>query len=166
MGFVPRYAVPISVMKSSIFRSNFVGAVFGCAMMLMPFLTRAEDSDEQKAPATSTVEIPATAGHRNPVKIGKVTKGQTVTLTIGHVLWTGGGSKRGAFADWHGYRDRREHNGLPWMAVVLAVGDHNFLPDKKEFTFTVPADGELVIFANDENPNGNSGKGEVTVKVE
>ena len=100
------------------------------------------------------------------MKCGKVSAGQKVTLTIGHVLWKGGGSKAGTPVDWHGYRGRMEKNALPWMALVAAVGKQAFLPDKKEFSFTVPADGELVLFANDGNPDGNSGKGEVTVKIE
>jgi hypothetical protein len=144
----------------------FACAVLGVLSAIVPARLSAADASGQVAPATSTVTVPATAGSRNPVKIGKVTAGQKVTLVIGHVLWKGGGSKTGDSADWRGYRGRKEGNGLPWMALVAAVGKQNFLPDKKEFTFAVTTEGELVLFANDGNPDGNSGKGEVTVKVE
>lgn len=109
--------------------------------------------------------IPATAGHRNPVKFATVSAGQKVTVAIGRVYWTGGGSKKGTFTNWQGFKNRLERNALPWMALVFAVGKQNFLPDKKEFTFTVPADGDLVAFANDTNPDGNSGRGEATVTI-
>jgi len=142
-----------------------VGGALAVALLLSPLQLAAEEAD-QKAPASSSVVIPATAGPGNPVKIGLVTAGQKVTLSIGHVFWKGGGSKAGASADWHGYRNRLEKNALPWMALVAAVGKKNFLPDNKEFTFTVPADGVLVLYANDSNPNGNSGKGEVVVKID
>lgn len=112
------------------------------------------------------VDIPASATPHNPVKIATVQAGQKVTATIGHVLWKGGGSKTGIATDWHGYRNRLEKNSLPWMALVFAVGKHNILPDKKDFTFVAPADGDLVAFANDSNPNGNTGRGEVTVTIE
>lgn len=148
-------------------KATVLGCVlFGVSMAMAPLRLGAADAGDQPAPATSNVEVPATAGSRNPVTVGKVTKGQKVTLTIGHVLWKGGGTKTGVSADWRGYRGRLEGNALPWMALIAAVGKQNFLPDKKEFTFTVPADGVLILFANDSNPNGNSGKGEVTVKVE
>lgn len=126
---------------------------------------RAADGD-QPAPGMSEVEVPATAGSGNPVKVGKVTAGQKVTLVIGRVLWKGGGSKTGDSTDWRGYRGRKEGNGLPWMALVAAVGKQNFVPDKRTFTFTVPADGILVLYCNDRNPDGNSGRGELTVHVE
>jgi hypothetical protein len=51
------------------------------------------------------------------------------------------------------------------MALVAAVNHKNYLPDKKEYTFTVHEDGLLVVFANDDNPDGNTGKGEVIVTV-
>lgn len=146
--------------------ASFACASFGILSVLAPPRIGAADAGNVPAPATSTVEVPATAGQRNPVKVGPVTKGQKVTLTIGHVLWKGGGSKAGDSTDWRGHRGRFEKNGLPWMALVAAVGKQTFLADKKVFTFTVPADGDLVLFANDSNPDGNSGKGEVTVKVE
>ena len=111
------------------------------------------------------VVIPATAGHRNPVKIATVSAGQKVIVVIGRVYWTGGGSKKGTFTNWQGFKNRLERNALPWMALVFAVGEQNFPPDKKEFTFTVPADGGLVAFANDGNPDGNSGRGEARVTI-
>ena len=118
---------------------------------------------DSTAPEPIQLVVPATAGHRNPVKIATVSAGQKVTVMIGRVYWAGGGSKKGAFTNWQGFKDRLERNALPWMALVFAVGKQNFLPDKKEFTFTVPADGDLVAFANDTNPDGNSGRGEATV---
>jgi len=144
----------------------WVCTLLGLALFTSPIRSIAADTGDQPAPASSTVEVPATAGSRSPVKVGTVTAGQKITLTIGHVLWKGGGSKTGDSTDWRGYRGRKEGNGLPWLALVAAVGKQNFLPDKKVFTFTVPANGTLVLYCNDGNPDGNSGKGEVTVKVE
>ena len=120
---------------------------------------------DSTAPEPIQLVVPATAGHRNPVKIATVSAGQKVTVMIGRVYWAGGGSKKGAFTNWQGFKDRLERNALPWMALVFAVGKQNFLPDKKEFTFTVPADGDLVAFANDTNPDGNSGRAEATVTI-
>ncbi len=134
--------------------------------LLVSLLCAVAAEAQTAAPAGTAITVPATAGARNPVKVGRVTKGQTITITIGPVLWKGGGSKTGDSVNWKGYRGRLEGNGLPWMALVAAIGKQNFLPDKREFTFTAPADGELVLFANDGNPDGNKGKGEVTVKIE
>jgi hypothetical protein len=114
---------------------------------------------------TMRVEIPATSSPHHPIKITTVMSGQKVTVSIGRVLWKGGGSKTGDSTDWRGYRNRTERNSLPWMALVLGIGKHHILPDKRTFTFTAPASGELVAFANDSNPDGNSGKGEITVVV-
>ena len=111
------------------------------------------------------IVVPASAGPRNPVTVTSVKTGQKVTITAGKVLWKGGGSKGTAFTDWHGYKDRLEKNGLPWMALVAAVGKKTFVASSKEFSFTAPSDGDLVLFANDSNPKGNSGKGEVTVTI-
>jgi hypothetical protein len=116
-------------------------------------------------PEPIKVEVPASATQRNPVKIATVTTGQKITVTIGHVLWKGGGTRTGDSTDWRGFKNRLEKNSLPWMALVFAVGKQTILPDKKEFIFTAPADGDLVAFANDSNPNGNTGKGEVTVII-
>jgi len=80
-------------------------------------------------------------------------------------LWKGGGSKGTAFTDWRGYKDRLEKNGLPWMALVAAVGKMDFPRDGEEYSFEAPADGDLCFLRNDRNPNGNTGKGEVTVTV-
>jgi hypothetical protein len=140
-------------------------SLLGVAMFTAIPPAHAADGD-QSAPGVSKVEVPATSGARSPVKIGKVTAGQKVTLEIGRVLWKGGGSKTGDSTDWRGYRGRKEGNGLPWMALIAAVGKQNFVPDKRTFTFTVPADGILTLYCNDGRPDGNSGRAEVTVHVD
>ncbi len=112
-----------------------------------------------------TVEVPATASPQHPVKIANVQAGQKIMVSIGRVLWQGGGSRSGDSTDWRGYRDRTERNSMPWMALVLGIDKEYILPEKRTFTFTAPASGELVAFANDSNPDGNSGKGQLTVTI-
>lgn len=138
---------------------NFLAAVLSIGTL--SFMSAATPT----GPEPIKMVVPATAAPRNPVKIATVKAGQQVTVTIGRVFWKGGGTKTGDGTDWRGYRDRLDKNSLPWMALVFAVGKENILPDKKEFTFKAPADGDLVAFANDSNPDGNSGKGEVTVTI-
>ena len=147
-------------------RQCIVSILTGVLSVGLPLPARAATPPATSpGPEPIKVVIPASATPRNPVKIATVSAGQKITVTIGHVLWTGGGTKTGRSTDWHGFRDRLEKNSLPWMALVFAVGKKNILPDKKEFTFDAPADGDLVAFANDGNPNGNTGKGEVTVTI-
>jgi hypothetical protein len=135
------------------------------ALFFTSFTVIAEGDEEPPAPATSNVVIPAIAGAKHPVVVGKVKEGQVVTLHIGRVFWGGGGTEGKRETNWRGYPHRYEHNGLPWMALVAAVNHKSYLPDKKDYSFTVHEDGVLVVFANDDNPNGNTGKGEVTVTV-
>ena len=125
-----------------------------------------EAFDWKKFPHSKDFEIPAAATQSDPMHIARVTAGQTVTLSIRNVHWSGGGTKGKTPTDYRGYRDRREHNGLPWMALVAGIGSHHFLPDHAEYSFTVPEDGELVLFANDDRPDGNVGRAKVTVKIE
>ena len=125
-----------------------------------------EDFDWSKFPHTKDFSVPAVCGESDPIRVAHVSKGDEVTLYIGDVHWTGGGTKTGKYTGWRGYPDRYEHNHLPWMALVAKVGDRTFLPDKKEFTFTVPDDGVLALFCNDDNPDGNRGRGLVKVKIE
>jgi hypothetical protein len=139
--------------------------IISATMLCFVSSSVAAGDDEQDAPATSNIVIPATAGAKHPVVVGKVKEGQVVTMHIGRVLWGGGGSEGKKPTNWRGYLGRYERNGLPWMALVASVKHKDFLPDKKDFTFTVPQDGVLAVFANDDNPNGNTGKGEVTVTV-
>jgi len=138
---------------------------FGAALFFTSFTFAAEQDEEKPAPDTSDVVIPAIATERNPIVVGKVTQGQVVTLKVGRVLWGGGGREGKRPTNYRGYPNRTERNGLPWMALVAAVKHKYHVPDKKEYTFTVEEDGVLVLFANDDNASGNTGKGEVTVTV-
>ena len=148
-------------MKSLLIALASIAATFS----IFPRLQSAIAAGGQAQSEAIKVEVPATAGPRNPQKIATVRAGQKISVTIGHVLWKGGGSRTGNSTDWRGYRGRIERNALPWMALVFAVGKQTFLPDKREFTFTAPADGDLVAFANDSKPDGNSGKAELTVTI-
>lgn len=135
------------------------------AALLIASQCASYSAPETTKPEPIKIEVPATAGPRNPIKIATVHTGQKISVTIGPVLWKGGGSRTGDSTDWRGYRNRLEKNALPWMALVFAVGKQTVLPDKREFTFTAPADGDLVAFANDSKPDGNSGKGQLTVTI-
>jgi hypothetical protein len=137
----------------------------GAVLLFAPSRLAAEGDEEKPAPATSEVVIPAIATEKNPVVVGKVTPGQVVTLKIGRVLWGGGGKEGKRPTNYRGYPNRTERNGLPWMALVAAVKHKYHVPDKKEYSFTVEENGVLVLFANDDNASGNTGKGEVTVLV-
>ena len=137
----------------------------GAVLLFTSSQLAAEGDEEKPAPATSNVVIPAIATEKNPVVVGKVTQGQMVTLKIGRVLWGGGGKEGKRPTNYRGYPNRTERNGLPWMALVAAVKHKYHVPDKKDYSFTVEEDGVLVLFANDDNASGNTGKGEVTVTV-
>jgi hypothetical protein len=117
------------------------------------------------APPESKVTIPATATPEAPIIVGLVTTGQRVTITPIKVWWTGGGSKTGIFCDWNGYPDRKQPNGKHWMALIAAVNASIYAPENNAFSFTVPSDGTLSLYANDGGPDGNKGSGEVTVTV-
>lgn len=54
---------------------------------------------------------------------------------------------------------------MPWMALVFGIDKEHILPEKRTLTFTAPASGDLVAFANDSNPDVNSVKGQLTVKI-
>lgn len=116
------------------------------------------------APAQSVVKIPATAGRAKPVTVGAVSAGQRVTVTPNKVWWSGGGSRKGAYCDWRGY-ERSNISGLPWMALVAAVGTDEYWPKDNTLSFTVPAAGVLTLFANDTGAQDNDGQGHVTVSV-
>ena len=126
----------------------------------------AGDAAIKVAPAESRVHIPATSVGSNPVIVGMVKAGQVVTVEPIKVYWTGGGSKAGKYCDWNGYEESGNEGGHPWMAVVAAVGKDSHAPAGNKLTFTVGADGMLVVYANDDKPEGNVGSGDVTVKVQ
>lgn len=111
-----------------------------------------------------TVIVPASALKGNPITIGRVTLGQTVTIVPKKVWWSGGGTKKGHYCDWRGY-DPDKAKGIPWMALVAAVGLDEHWAKDNTLSFVVPANGTLVLYANDEAP-GNSGSAEVTVTIE
>lgn len=112
------------------------------------------------------VKLPASALQTQPLKLGKVAAGQKVTVTAVNVQWSGGGSKGGVFCDWRGHDpDKKLANGIPWMALVAAVGKKEHWPKTKSaFSFTVKEDGDLVLYANDDQ-GGNLGEANVVVKV-
>ena len=111
------------------------------------------------------VKVPASTLQTQPLKLGTVTAGQKVTVTAVKVQWTGGGSKQGVFCDWRGHNpDKKLANGIPWIALVAAVGKKEYWPKTKSaFSFTVKEDGDLLLYANDDQ-GGNLGEAEVVVK--
>jgi|GEM_PF-2712248 len=119
---------------------------------------------KKMAPAQSTVKVPAKANKAAPFVAGHVTAGQTVTITPKKVWWTGGGSKKGKYVDWSGYEPHPE-KGIPWMAFVAAVGKSEFWAKGGTLSFTVPADGELLLYAQDADARGNEGTAEVVVET-
>lgn len=126
----------------------------------------AGDAATKTAPAESRVHIPAASVGSHPVIVGLVKAGQVVTVEPIKVYWTGGGSKAGKYCDWNGYPGSGNEGGHPWMAVVAAVGKESHAPANNKLSFTVAADGMLVVYANDDKPEGNVGSGDVTVKVQ
>ena len=75
--------------------------------------------------------------------------------------WGGGGTKNGILCDYMGYDDR----GNKWMRMMFRLG-------KEEGVFLEPGhlniakqDGELIIYAFDDRPKGNTGKIRVSVTV-
>lgn len=125
----------------------------------------AGDAATKPAPAELRVRIPATSVGRDPVVVGSVEAGQVVTVRPIKVWWTGGGSKGGVYCDWKGYEGSNNEGGHPWMSLIAAVGKDSHAPANNTLTFTVAADGTLVLYANDDKPEGNIGSGEVTVTV-
>jgi len=126
----------------------------------------AGDTATKVAPAESRVHIPATSVGSKPVIVGMVKAGQVVTIEPIKVYWCGGGSKSGQYCDWNGYPGSGNEGGHPWMAVVAAVGKDSHAPAGNKLSFTAAADGMLVVYANDDKPEGNVGSGDVTVKVQ
>lgn len=116
------------------------------------------------AAGQSLVKVPATALKENPVVVGSVTAGQKVTVTPKKVWWSGGGSKKGVFCDWRGYTPNQP-KGIPWMALVAAVGTDEHWAKDNTLSFTVAANGTLVLYASD-GKGGNEGGGEVIVKID
>jgi hypothetical protein len=91
--------------------------------------------------------------------------GDAVTVTPKLVRWSGGGSKKGQFCDWRGHNpDTSMRNGIPWMALVAAVSGREFWAREGTLTFTVPTDGDLVLYANDD-VGGNDGEADIVVSV-
>jgi hypothetical protein len=109
------------------------------------------------------IKVPANALKANPIIVGSVIAGQKVTITPKKVWWTGGGSQRGQYCDWRGYKPEGS-KGIPWMALVAAVGGTEHWAKDNTLTFTVPANGSLVLYANDDK-GGNDGEAEVIVTV-
>jgi len=117
------------------------------------------------APTQSLVKVPATSVNTNPVVVGSVKAGQVVTVTPKKVWWTGGGTHKGKYTDWRGYDPDKVKKGVPWMALVAAVGKDEHWAKDNTLSFTVPEDGNLVLYASDGDAGGNIGDGEVTVTV-
>lgn len=115
------------------------------------------------ASGQSAVKVSANALKANPVIVGSVTAGQKVTITPKKIWWSGGGSKKGQFCDWRGY-DPEHAKGIPWMALVAAVGANEFWAKDNTLSFTVPANGNLVLYASDDKA-GNEGEGNVVVTI-
>ncbi len=115
------------------------------------------------ASGQSAIKVPANALKANPVIVGSVTAGQKVTITPKKIWWSGAGSKKGQFCDWRGY-DPEHAKGIPWMALVAAVGANEFWAKDNTLSFTVPASGSLILYANDDKA-GNEGQGDVVVTI-
>ena len=127
-------------------------------------ISPAPGAQTKAAPSQANMKVPATATKLNPVLIGGVVAGQRVTVTAKKVWWSGGGSRKGSYCDWKGY-DQTNVNGLPWMALVAAVGNEDHGVKDNSLAFEVKADGTLTLFANDSAPDGNDGDAQVTVTV-
>ncbi len=111
------------------------------------------------------VVVSASNTAKRAMVLGPVYAGQIVRIALrGPIRWTCGGKRAGEFCDWGGFPDDR-YLGMPRMALVAFVDKAPFLASGKRFTFTVPADGKLGLFANDDDPAGNEGSAEVVVTV-
>jgi hypothetical protein len=147
---------------------NIPIASFAAACLLFACNLQAQTKDAGGKPLSGDipVKLPPNTLRTQPLKLGTVTAGQKVTLTAVKVQWSGGGSKQGVFCDWRGYNTQKPlANGIPWMALVAAVGKKEYWPKTKSaFSFTVKEDGELVLYANDDQ-GGNLGEAEIIVKV-
>jgi hypothetical protein len=111
------------------------------------------------------VNLSASVMKPNAMKLGHVIAGQKVTVKPVKVEWSGGGSKRGVFTDWRGHNpDKLMKNQIPWMALVAAVGPSEHWAKDNTLSFTVPEDGELLLYANDALGD-NKGEAEVVVTV-
>jgi hypothetical protein len=116
-------------------------------------------------PPTAQVRFPASTGEEKPHIHGSVKAGQKVTVTPVKVWWEGGGSRKGKFTDWHGYPGSRNNHDKPWMALIAQVGGNYFSPKDGALSFTVPTDGVLVFFCNDEKAEGNEGSASISVTI-
>jgi hypothetical protein len=114
-------------------------------------------------PPESHITILATANMVSPVKVGMVTAGQTITVLPQNVRWCGGGSRKGVYTDWRGYEQGGK--GIPWMALVAAVGDKTYWAQNNTLSFVAPTDGLLILYANDNKPEDNTGQADLIVTV-
>ncbi len=112
-----------------------------------------------------TVVVSSANTAQRAMILGPVYAGQIVRIALrGPIRWTCGGKRAGEFCGWGGFPDDR-YLGMPRMALVAFVDKAPFLASGERFTFTVPADGKLGLFANDDDPAGNEGSAEVVVTV-
>ncbi|HYE17092.1 MAG TPA: trypsin-like peptidase domain-containing protein [Tepidisphaeraceae bacterium] len=112
------------------------------------------------APATPETVVSPNRDRKNPVGSGvRVRKGQLFTVTPDPKdSWTKhGGSKRGVRVDYRGFKGG-------WMALYWTVGDH-FEQVEAGKVLTAPADGEVMLFCNDDKPGKNTGSVRATVVV-
>jgi len=118
-----------------------------------------------KVLAERALVVPSANTARQAIVISKVFAGQIVRIVPRvPVRWSSGGARKGQFCDWHGFPGDRVL-GMPRMALVAFVGKTPFLATGDRFTFTVPADGMLGFFANDDDAAGNEGSAEVLVTI-
>jgi hypothetical protein len=75
--------------------------------------------------------------------------------------WSGRGTKDGVFCGYMGYDDR----GNKWMRMMFRVGDGQGIPVEAGKVQTAQQDGELLLYALDDRPEGNIGKIRVSVVV-
>jgi hypothetical protein len=121
------------------------------------------DATRIASPAEVDVRVPATANESAPIAVATVSQGQRVTIVPKQVRWCGGGSKKGVSTGWTGYDQGGK--GIPWMALVAAVGDNKFWAKGPTLTFIAPSDGPLDLYANDEKPEDNTGEAVLTVTI-
>jgi hypothetical protein len=144
--------------------ANVTGGDLGVASRISVTSGGPKLTTSKVAPKETRVRIGANNIKAKPVVVGNVTAGQTVTVTPIKVWWCGGGSKKKEHCDWRGY-DKSNIRGKHWMALIAAVGEETFAPTGSTMTFTVPADGTLVLYANDDRAEDNLGSGEVTLSI-
>jgi hypothetical protein len=120
----------------------------------------------KRAMGSMAITLPGSTLKTTPFSVGTVVAGEKVTITPKEVRWSGGGTKKGQFCDWRGHNPNvpLAGSGIPWMALVAAVEKNEFWAKDHTLSFTVPADGMLLLYANDTG-GGNEGQADIIVTI-